>query len=49
MGDNVPRAGWTGGHTDLYREAFEFEKRKWEDEQRNREFEMEKWKDELRL
>jgi len=24
MGDNFPPPGWTGGHTDLDREAFEF-------------------------
>jgi len=34
MGDNFPPPGWTGGHTDLDREAFEFEKMKWADEMR---------------
>ena len=32
MGDNFTPAGWTGGDTDLDREAFEFEKMKWADE-----------------
>ena len=34
MEGNFPPAGWTGGHTDLDREAFEFEKMKWADEMR---------------
>ena len=34
MDDNFPPAGWTGGHTDLDREAFEFEEMKWADETR---------------
>ena len=34
MGDKLPPPGWTGGHTDLDREAFEFEKMKWADEMR---------------
>jgi len=33
-GDGYPPPGWTGGHTDLDREAFEFEKMKWADEMR---------------
>jgi len=49
MDDNLPPPGWTGGYTDLDREALEFEKRKWEDEQKYSEFEMGKWKEELRL
>jgi len=48
-GDDYPPPGWTVGHTDLDREALEFEKRKWEVGQKYREFEMGKWKEELRL
>jgi len=49
-GDDYPLPGWTGGHTDLDREAFEFEKmkwademKKWEAEEKQKEFERQKW------
>jgi len=53
-GDDYPPPGWTGGHTDLEREAFEFEKmkwademRKWEAEEKHKEFERQKWEADL--
>jgi len=43
MGDNLPPDGRVGGNFELDREMFEFDKRKWEAEERYREFEMKKW------
>jgi len=42
MGDNLPPDGRVGGNPDLDREMFEFDKRKWEAEERYREFEIKK-------
>jgi len=46
MGDNLPPGGRVSGDLGLEREMFEFDKRKWEAEERYREFEMKKWDDE---
>jgi len=43
MDDNLPPGGRISGDPELEREMFEFDKRKWENEQRYREFEMRKW------
>ena len=48
MDDNLPPGGRVSGDPELEREMFEFDKRKWEDEQKYREFEMRKWEAEER-
>ena len=44
----LPPSGRVSGDPELEREMFEFDKRKWEDEQKYREFEMRKWEAEER-
>ena len=48
MDDNLPPSGRVSGDPGLEREMFEFDKRKWEAEERYREFEMRKWEAEER-
>jgi len=48
MDDNLPPSGHVSGDPGLEREMFEFDKRKWEAEERYREFEMRKWEAEER-
>jgi len=48
MGDNLPPDGRVSGNADLDREMFEFEKPKWEAEERYREFELKRCEDEER-